>query len=286
MASRVLITGASGFVGGYLAAELASAGHEVHGLARGGAPEGFPGEWHRGDVAESARFVRDLGADAIFHLVVAGTEIALEAAPTVVVVGSAAEYGSQTRLPIAEDAPLNPVTPYGEAKAAQRRLVGDRATYACVFNLVGPGLPDRLAPGAFARQIAAIEGGTTPAVVRTGNLSSTRDYVDVRDAARAIRLLAEAGAVAHGTDARGPVNVCTGLPVATRDLLELLITHATVAIDVEEAGKPSPSDPPEHYGDPTRFVTLTGWQPEIPLGRSAADLLDSWRTQLRSEAPK
>jgi GDP-4-dehydro-6-deoxy-D-mannose reductase len=282
MASLVLITGASGFVGGHLAAELAAAGYEVHGLARGKAPEGFPGEWHRGDVgnaASLASIVRELGPRTVFHLPVPGTRAVLDAAGHVVVAGSGAEYGVQppSRLPVTENAPLNPVTPYGRDKVEQRLLVGESAVYACLFNLLGPRLPDRFAPGSFARQIAEIEVGLRPPVVQLGNPSSTRDWTDIRDAARALRLLAE-------TSAGGPVNVCTGRPVATHDLLQLLISHATVEIEeVVAGGTPSPTDPPEHYGDATRLRKLTGWEPEVPLEQSTADLLDSWRAVIRRQ---
>jgi GDP-4-dehydro-6-deoxy-D-mannose reductase len=259
VAVRSLVIGASGFVGRHLGAELAEAGHDVLGVSRAPAPPDWPGDWLPADIEDEPR----LEADVVYHLAPVGTAYALSLAPTVVVVGSGAEYGVAAKLPITEDTPLRPVTSYGEAKAAQARLVlaAPHAAHARIFNLIGPDTPARLAPGAFARQI--VDGAPT---IETGWLGGARDYLDIRDAARALRLLA-----GHS----GAFNVCSGVPVRTSKLLRLLVGDADVEV-VERSG-PSETDVPSHYGDPAKLVEATGWRPEIPLERSVRDLLESLR---------
>lgn len=259
MAVRSLVIGASGFVGRHLGAALARAGDDVLGVSRAPAPPDWPGDWLPADIEDEPR----LEADVVYHLAPVGTAYALTLAPTVVVVGSGAEYGVAAKLPIPEEAPLRPVTPYGEAKAAQARLVlaSSHAAYARVFNLIGPDTPARLAPGAFARQI--VGGART---IETGWLGGERDYLDVRDAARALPLLA-----GHA----GAFNVCSGVPVRTRDLLRLMLRGSDAEI-VERRG-PGEADVPAHHGDPAKLKAATGWRPEIPLEQSVRDLLQSLR---------
>lgn len=288
---RVLVTGASGFVGPHAAAALRAGGHDVHGFARRAAPADWPGEWHRGELREIGATVERVGPEAVVHLAgarsgslpellatnVDGTEAVVAAAARVgarvVVAGSSAEAGRGA--PVAEQDALAPVSDYGRSKARQSVLaLGRGALVARFFNLLGPGLPDSLAAGAFSRQIAAAERGSGPPVVRTGNLAGIRDYVDVRDAAAALALLVAA------TGVSGLYNVCSGTGTSTRALLDLLIAEARVPLAVEEAGAPSAApaaDVDEQVGDPARLRAATGWRAAIPLEQSLRDLLESWR---------
>ena len=266
MAVRSLVIGASGFVGRHLGSELHRAGHELVGLSRSSAPPDWPGEWVRADVEDEP----DVTADVVFQLAPVGTAHALTLAPEAVVVGSGAEYGAAEALPITEDAPLRPVTPYGEAKATQARLAlaHPHVAHARIFNLIGPDTPERLAPGTFARQIVAGRQS-----IETEWLGAERDYVDVRDAVRALRLLA-----GH----RGAFNVCSGVPIRTSELLALMLRVAGASGGAAMARRRASGDVERHYGDPAKLRDATGWKPEIPLEQSVRDLLDSVR---RGRAP-
>lgn len=293
---RALLAGASGFAGRALAALLVAEGAELHGLGRGSAPDAWPGTWHTADIRDAEQVDAAIAAarpDAVFHLAgtrdgtledllavhVLGLEHVLDAVgrraadARVVIVGSSAEYGAVEGL-VGEHAPLHPLTPYGISKAAQGLLAAARgAVHARTFNLVGPDLPDALAPGAFARALAEIEAGQREPVLRTGPLGTCRDYVDVRDAARAWVALAT-----PGTD--GAYNVCSGTATAIGDVLAMLIRLSGAEVQVQEPPAADARDVPSQTGDPSRLREATGWSAEIPLERSLVDLLDGWRSRV------
>ncbi len=307
MTERALITGAAGFVGRHLAHHLRDQGLEVHGLDRPDAP--VPADlhidWHPCDVTNAAQVAAVVGQvqpDYVFHLAaliksesladllavnVLGTQNVLDALVSaqpearVLVAGSSAEYGlvRPDELPVTEDHPLRPLSPYGVSKVAQSLLTAQyayRHNLAVVrtrtFNLTGPGEPDTLVCSAFARQIAEIERGLRPPVLKVGNLESARDFVDVRDAVRAYWWVAQ-----HGES--GEVyNVCSGVATSIRNVLETLLSLASVKVEVqEEAQRRTPWDVPMQIGCFTRLQIRTGWKPGVPLKESLKDNFDGWR---------
>lgn len=204
----------------------------------------------------------------------------------VVLVSSSAVYGQRgDRAAVPEDAPLRPIHHYGASKAAQELAAFAVAAtgnleilVARPFNVIGPGQPPSLAASNFARQIAAAERGQAPAVVRVGDLSAIRDFVDVRDVARAYLDLAERGEPGQ------TYNVCTGKGVSIGACLDELLALARIPIRVERNNtEPRAREIRTQVGDPTRLRERTGWSPQVPLSRSLADLLESWRMQ-RTEA--
>ncbi len=205
-------------------------------------------------------------------------------APRLLVVGSADEYGPVPvgAAPIREDAPLRPASPYAVSKAAQGLLAlqhggsgGLPVIVTRTFPHTGPRRGDAFAESSFARQIAEIEAGRTPAVLRVGNLEAVRDFTDVRDVVRAYW-----GLVEHGRP--GEVyNVCSGRGLRIRDVLERLLALAnvsvTVAVDPERL---RPSDVPSLVGDRSKLTAATGWEPLVPLDTTLMDLLNDWRARV------
>jgi GDP-4-dehydro-6-deoxy-D-mannose reductase len=113
-----------------------------------------------------------------------------------------------------------------------------------------------------------------PPVMGVGNLSARRDLMDVRDTARAYRALMKSG-----TPGRS-YNVCAGQAYAMRDLLDGLLRHSSVQVEVRvDPDKLRPIDQPIVLGSYARLSGETGWRPEIPLDRTLADLLDYWRAK-------
>ena len=201
----------------------------------------------------------------------------------VVVAGSSEVYGDprSADLPLRESAPLNPKAPYGLSKLAQERAALEIAASTELpvvvmrsFNMIGPRQrPEFAAPALARRVLEARRSGAEEIAV--GNVDRRRDFCDVRDAARAYRLVVEALAdarVASGT----VLNVATGRATAIRRLLEILceIVGVSVRIRVDPTLVRS-NDPTEIVGDATRLRDLTGWRPSIPLERSLADLIAS-----------
>ena len=173
---------------------------------------------------------------------------------------------------------MRPVSPYAASKVAadflavQARLgYGQDVVRARAFNHLGPGQSDRFVAPALASRIVANErhGGDE---VPVGNLAARRDFTDVRDVVRAYRLLVERGAAGQA------YNVCSGTAVAIQQLADRLLALAErpmrLVVDPERY---RPVDVPAVVGDATRLRKETGWQPEIDLDTTLADVLAHWR---------
>jgi GDP-4-dehydro-6-deoxy-D-mannose reductase len=198
-------------------------------------------------------------------------------------VTSADVYGrvAQDELPIREDQPLRPVSPYAASKVAadalaQQAWLGHRLPVVRVraFNHLGPGQSDRFLAPSLAARIARNErdGGEE---VPIGNLTPRRDVTDVRDVVRAYRLLIEAG------EPGGVYNVCRGTAVSVRQIAEALLGMARRPMRlVPDPALQRPVDIPVLVGDNRALRAATGWEPTIPLERTLTDVLEDWRARL------
>ena len=321
-AMRVLITGVSGFVGPHLVESLLSGGQDVelYGLLRWRSPaaELPPAPVLRmieGDLLDQASLLRALDAsrpEVVFHLAasssvasswgtptevmqvnVLGTLNLLEAArqaaldAPIVMACSAEAYGQVApgELPIREEQPFRPVSPYGVSKAAADllgfqyfRAFGLRTVRLRFFNHFGPGQPPRFVVASLARQIAEIEAGLRPPQLRVGNLEVRRDFVDVRDAAHAYALAASNGAPGEA------YNVASGRSRPVREVLDRLLALTDTAIEVSfDPSRLRPAELEVLEGDADRFRRATGWEPRIAFERTLADTLEYWRNVVRRE---
>jgi GDP-4-dehydro-6-deoxy-D-mannose reductase len=315
---RVLITGVTGFVGPYLANELAGEPEvELFGMAWNGNDHTTAAllpaclETLTGDITDdsSIRAVLDAARpEVVFHLAGASSGAAAWRRPiacyevnalgtlrllegvrrlglttTTVVASSGEVYGSadDEAHPLTEDSPLRPLSPYAASKASQDlvaaqypRAYGMRVIRLRLFNHTGPRHPEQFVASSFAHQIARIERGLQEPVLEVGNLDARRDFVDVRDVARAYRLAAQ-------RELSGDVfNVCSGHAVSVRHILDLLVGLAHCEVTVRpDPERMRPADIPLLIGDPRRFREATGWVPRIPIEQTLADLLDWWRRE-------
>jgi GDP-4-dehydro-6-deoxy-D-mannose reductase len=289
---RALVTGASGFVGTQLVRHLRESGDEVYGVDR------------ERDVtdAESMRDIfESIRPDVTYHLAalthvgeswkhaeeftrvnVVGTRRVLDAAfdsvrdSTTVVVSSSEVYGvvRDEDLPLHEDFRVAPANPYSsskvEAEHVARAMWHDRDQHVVIvrpFNHVGPGQsPSFVVPALASRLLDARERGATE--IPVGDLSTRRDFSDVRDVVRAYRLLAEFGA-------SGEVyNVASGHDVALSDIAQRLVEQ--IAPDVKLEVDPEllrPNDVPVFRGSFDKLHEATGWSPHITLDQSLRDVV-------------
>jgi GDP-4-dehydro-6-deoxy-D-mannose reductase len=289
---RALVTGGRGIVGRWLGRHLREQGDEVSVVDV------------EIDVTDERAVERALDAsppDVVYHLAarthvgeswrepldvirvnVLGTAAVLAAArraapgATVLVVSSSEVYGavSPEELPLKEDAPLRPVTPYAASKAAAEQVAlqswrgyGQRVVVVRPFNHVGPGQAATFAVPALARRVleARREGRRELAV---GTVTTRRDFTDVRDVVRAYRLLV---ARAEGG---GVYNVCSGRDHAIAEIAGRLMALAGVELTlVTDERLVRPVDAPVLRGDPSRLVEATGWAPAIELDETLRDVL-------------
>ena len=321
---RLLVTGAGGFVGGHLVDFLHTEHPEVeihgvvlpHGSVSWRAASGARVlEADLNDRGAAAAVVEEVRPERILHLAgqssvhlswldpggtlrtnVMGIVHVLDAArergmrPDVLVVGSAEEYGSVApeEIPIREEAPLRPASPYAVSKVAQAALAllygpagGMRIVLTRTFHHTGPGRGEAFAESSFARQIAEIEAGLRPAVLKVGNLEAVRDFADVRDVVRAYWLLLDRGA------AGAVYNVCSGHGRRMRELLDVLLGNTGARMEVRvDPERLRPSDVPAQVGDPSRLRAATLWEPLIPLDKTLRDLLDDWRQRTAASASR
>lgn len=302
-----VVTGAAGFAGGHLLDRLAGQGR-IHGWYRpGGAPPERGGDvvWTPVDVTDREAVARAIGVSRpsrLFHLAgaasvetswtnavphlqinVMGTQHVLDGVqraghPCRILVVTSAQVYAASDDPIGEGAPLLPQSPYGLTKLAQDELALSAASdhldvmVARPFNHIGPRQGPGFAIASFARQIARIEHGLAPAVLRVGNLETRRDITDVRDVADAYARIMDGGRTGR------VYNVCSGRAWRIHDLLEDLLQMATVPISVEtDPARFRPVDVPVVQGDPARLRTELGWTPRVSIEQTLRDTLDEWR---------
>lgn len=199
----------------------------------------------------------------------------------ILVVSSAEVYGlvKKENMPIDEQTPFNPTSPYAVSKIAQDFLglqyfLSHRLKIIRVrpFNHIGPRQSSSFVVGGFARKIAEIEKGKAKAVIQVGNLTAKRDFTDVRDMVRAYVLAIEEGKVGE------VYNIGSEKLYKISDILNKLLKLSKVKISVRvDKHKFRPIDIPELLCDAQKFKKLTNWKPQIPLELTLKDTLDYWR---------
>ena len=200
------------------------------------------------------------------------------------IAGSSEEYGlvHESELPITEDQPLRPLSPYAVSKVGQDALAyqyfmsyGMPIIRTRGFNHTGPRRPSVFVCSDFARQVVEIERGLRAPSLRVGNLDARRDFTDVRDTVRGYWLALTKGKPGE------VYNVATGRSWAIREVLDMLVDFAGVKVEIgEDPERLRPSDVPRLEGDATRLREATGWAPTIPFEQTLRDLLDYWRERL------
>jgi GDP-4-dehydro-6-deoxy-D-mannose reductase len=246
----------------------------------------------------------DVGPDAVYHLAalthvgeswenpsqvlrvnVLGTAEVLAAARAerpgarVLVVSSAEVYGVVTpeHLPLGEDAPAVPASPYAASKLAAEAVAlqawrgyGQPVVVVRPFNHIGPGQsPNFFVPALTKRIVDAKRSGASALPV--GTLTTRRDFTDVRDVVVAYRLLVQEG------QAGEVYNVCSGHDVAMSEVAERLLELAGAGLSLQtDPALVRPVDVPVLRGDAGKLRAATGWEPQIPLATTLADVLASW----------
>lgn len=319
----VLITGIGGSGGSYLAEYILEnhPGVEVHGIARWHSTtqdnlRGIAGQVkvHEADLSDlgsTLEVVRAVAPDAIFHLAahanvrasfitpqavlannILGTGNLFEAVrlanldPLIQLCSTSEVYGQvdPKDVPILEDAPMRPASPYAVSKVAQDLLgytyfvsYRMRIIRTRMFAYLNPRRSDLFATS-FARQVARIELGLQEELTH-GNLDSVRTIIDVRDAMRAYwdALLYCSPGEAY--------NIGGTTTMTVRDFLDRLKSMARTPIRTRvDPSLLRPADVTLQIPSVEKFTSVTGWKPRYSFDESIAHLLDYWRARARMEA--
>ncbi len=299
--SKILVTGVNGFVGHHVVRELHEHGNSVVGI--GGAHGSAAAHPDLADylvldlrMQSDAEKIPFAGIDAVIHLAGLaavgpsfdnpldyintnlGIEINLfEAAlaqkvfPRFMIISSGSLYDPKAPLPLHEDSGVVPNSPYAVSKLGQEQMGsyynqrGFEVLVARPFNHIGPGQnPGFLVPD-LVQQVVAFEKGQCQNI-SVGNLDAQRDYTDVRDIARAYRLLLEKGRPGE------TYNICSGQPVSGHDILAQILKIAHVQPEVaQDPNKMRPSDAPVIFGSHEKITA-------IPTGSQKS----SWKQQSKT----
>jgi len=315
---KVLITGITGFAGSHLADYcLERGGVDVHGIVRWRSRteniEHLYGkitlhECDLRDAGSTRDVIERVRPEYIFHLAAQSFVPTSWRAPSeslstnvlgelnifeavrkiglgcrIQLACSSEEYGMvyENEVPIKEDNPLRPLSPYGVSKVGQDLLgyqyfmsYGMDIVRTRGFNHTGPRRGPVFVCSDFAKQIVDIERGQREPVIHVGNLDAKRDFTDVRDIVRAYYLSLEKGKAGE------VYNICREKNWTIREILDMLVGLSNVEIKVEvDPDRLRPSDVPILLGDCSKFRNDTGWKPEIPFEKTLSDIIEFWRSR-------
>lgn len=206
--------------------------------------------------------------------------------PVIHVCSSSEVFGrvKKENTPIKEECSFHPASPYAISKVGTDLLgrfhaeaYGQKVVTTRMFTHTGPRRGDVFAESTFAKQIAMIESGLIPPVVRVGNLNSLRTFADVRDAVRAYYMLVTVNPIPGEFYNIGGTHVCT-----VGEMLNTLLRFSKVQkIDIQiDPARIRPIDADLQVPDTAKFTQHTGWKPEIPFEKTMGDLLDYWRERV------
>lgn len=302
---KALVTGGSGFVGGHLRHHLLTMGDDTTLLdptvdiadekALSHALDSLPGGsvetiYH---LAALANVGESFGsAHEVFRVNVMGTLNLLEAARRVypkariIFVSSSEVYGrvSSNLLPVDEDSPVAPLSPYAASKAAAEqvamqafRAYGQQVIVARPFNHIGPGQSESYVVSALAKRVLLAQKDGIGSI-RVGSLHSRRDFTDVRDVVRAYRRMAEVGVA--GT----VYNVASGQSVSISWLADRIIELAGAEVVLERDPRlVRDVEVSDIYGDSSRCRSELSWKPAISIEESLKDVLGWWSIRLEGD---
>jgi UDP-glucose 4-epimerase len=290
---RILVTGARGFLGGGVVRHAERRGHQVSTVERAALGEGALTEivaaeapdvvLHAAGKASVAASIASPRED--FEGSVLTWAALLEAVrrsgrrPVIVLPSSAAVYGEPAALPVREDAPARPISPYGFHKLCCETLADEYAAcfgldviVARLFSVFGPA-QRRLLVWEIYEQLA----GPSGAVTLGGTGRETRDFLHVDDVAEA--LLRLAASPVRGARRAEVVNVASGEETAVLALAERLRDLVSPGKPIACRGAPRPGDPQRWRADTTRlFARIAPFRPR-PLGEVLAACVEAWRRQ-------
>lgn len=301
---RVLLTGATGFIGRHAIEGLRARGYEIHAVASpAGGVFSAEVEWHRADLLEPgtpARLAARVRASDLLHFAWYVEPGAFWSSPhnlrwvgaslellrafrenggvRAVLAGSCAEYEWGHDLCTEAGTPLAPATLYGACKHAVQQVASAFArqsglsfAWGRVFLLYGPHEP----PGRLVSSVAASLLKGEPAPCSRG--TQLRDILHVQD-------VADAFVAVLDSVVEGPVNIGSGVPVRVSEVVQALGRAAARPELIRLGALPDrPSDPPRLCADVAKLRTATGWNPRYDLEAGLRDTIEWWRVRVQEE---
>jgi UDP-glucose 4-epimerase len=288
---RVVVTGGAGFVGSHVAAYLAERGFRVvavDSLERASAVRrleevGVPlvvGDVRRvdlppADAVVDAAYISveeswERPYDYMWNNAAATARVAKQCAETgarLIYISSAAVYGEPQHLPIDENHPTKPLSPYGLSKLAGEQVAQMLAPGAAIlrlFNVYGPGQTGPYA-GVITKFVERAKRGLPPVIYGDG--TQTRDFIHVADIASFVEVILDRGAA-------GVYNVGTGSAVSTRELAAIVMRLAGLGGEPAYA-PPRPGDIKHSAADVSKARAL-GWEPRVSVEEGLRRLWTTW----------
>ncbi|MGI0060587.1 MAG: GDP-mannose 4,6-dehydratase [Nitrosotalea sp.] len=310
---NIVVTGATGFIGSYLVNVLSQSNNSVYAVSRSNTTKledlRLKSKFFECDFGNSnsiKKMLAELQPDIVYHLAaqsniplswkapfetfnvnINGTTTLLEVIRNskidtkIHIVCSSSEYGSidKNDIPIHEDVKFRPSSPYAVSKVTQDMLgfsywksYGMKITRSRPFAIVGPGkIGDALSD--WAQNVSEIELDRKKKLV-TGNLSATRDFLDVRDCVSALVTIVNKG------QSGDVYNICSGIGIQLDGLVEILKSFSNKPFNkIQDPNRMRPSDDPMLVGNNAKLKKL-GWKDEIPIEKTIQDTLDFFRRNM------
>lgn len=197
-------------------------------------------------------------------------------------VGSSEEYGNVTadKLPLHEDLELFPVSPYAVARVSQEMLskvyvqgYGMDIVMTRSFNHIGPWQKEIFVIPSFAKKLCEMKKNRSERLMRTGDLSIIRDFVDVRDVVKAYYLLLKNGKSSE------IYNICSGVGTSLKEVINTMSAILDIEVTCEiDPLLMRPNDNQIIIGSNKKLVEHVGWTKDITIENSLRDIINYWNS--------